>query len=70
LEEEYFKEEKEILYYKGTPFTGVLVSEFENGQLQRKGTYKNGERDGPFEWYYKNGQLEKKTTYKDGERID
>ena len=31
-----------------------------------KGTYKNGERDGPFESYHENGQLGGRGTYKDG----
>jgi len=76
LEEEYFKEEKEILYYKGTPFTGVLVRENEYfvqyqgsvvaqyGQLKK--TYKDGKVDGPYEDYYENGQIRFKTTLKNG----
>ena len=39
----------------------------ENGQLERKCTYKDDELDGPYETYYDNGQLYEKCTYKDGE---
>ena len=39
----------------------------ENGQLNIKGTYKDGKWDGPwFRYYHKNGQLMQKGTYKDG----
>ena len=65
--EEYFTEVKEIKYYKGSPFTGVVESYYENGQLWVKATYKGGKFDGPYEAYYENGQLREKTTYKDGE---
>ena len=45
-------------------------SEFyhENGQLQRKDSYKDGERDGLFEGYPENGEFWFKTSYKDGKR--
>ena len=51
-----------------TPFTGSKVSYHENGQLEYKGNYKNGEQDGLVESYHKNGQLYKKENYKDGEQ--
>jgi antitoxin component YwqK of YwqJK toxin-antitoxin module len=35
-----------------------------NGQLQKKGTYKNGKWQGPFVGYYENGQMWSKGTYK------
>jgi len=35
--------------------------------LFEKGTYKDGEPDGPFEKYHEDGQLGSKGTYKDGE---
>jgi antitoxin component YwqK of YwqJK toxin-antitoxin module len=41
---------------------------YENGQLWRKVTYKDGELNGLWEDYYENGQLWEKGTYKDGER--
>ena len=50
------------------PPDGPYESYYENGQLEEKGTYKDGELDGPFELYNDNGQLYEKGTYKDGER--
>jgi antitoxin component YwqK of YwqJK toxin-antitoxin module len=35
--------------------------------LDRKGSLKDGERHGPWEWYHENGQLGGKGSYKDGE---
>jgi len=34
-----------------------------------KGSYKDGELDGLYEWYYDNGQLQGKGSWKDGEFI-
>jgi antitoxin component YwqK of YwqJK toxin-antitoxin module len=36
--------------------------------LRVKGTYKDGERDGPWKLYYRGGQLDTKTIFKDAER--
>ena len=49
------------------PFTGVATVYYENGQLQHKGTFKNGEVNGLAETYYENGQLEGRATAKNGE---
>ena len=38
----------------------------ENGRLEIKCTYKDGEYNGQYEEYWHNGQLTKKCTYKDG----
>ena len=46
---------------------GPVETYYDNGQLEVKGTWKDGELDGPYEWYYENGQLRWKGTYKDGE---
>ncbi len=50
-----------------TPFTGVSLEYWEDGQLLGKSTFKNGVLDGHFESFYSNGQLQTKTTYKNGE---
>ena len=57
---------KGITNYKGDPFSGTLVKNYENGQLEKKVTYKDGKEHSVYETYYKNGQLEWKVTYKDG----
>ena len=43
---------------------GSYESYHDNGQLDKKCTYKNGKLDGPYESYYPNGQLDRKCTYK------
>ena len=50
------------LYYKkftNVPFTGKTT-----GEIQ--GTFRNGEKDGPWVEYHDNGQLSWKATYKNG----
>jgi hypothetical protein len=48
---------------------GLWESYHENGKLEMRGTYKDGEKDGIWESYYDNGELEWKRTYKDGSNI-
>ena len=40
---------------------------YENGQLEQRGSLKNKEPDGLWEWFHKNGQLEQRRTYNNGE---
>ena len=57
VEKDYLIDEKGILYYEGTPYTGVLVKyhDSEKTLLEFKKTYK----DGKYEEYYQNGQRKK-----------
>ena len=41
----------------------------ENGQLWKKGNYKDGKLDGLWENFKTDGTLEKNETYKDGELV-
>ena len=66
-EKEYIEEKQEVLYYKGTPFSGVLVDFYKNGQLEFKINYYNGKRQGLSEGYYENGYLFAKENFKNGE---
>ena len=50
------------------PPDGPLEEYHDNGQLELKGTYKDGERDGPWETYHDNGQVRDKGIYKDGRK--
>ena len=48
------------LYYKkftDTPFTGTTLDYYSNGQLSHKVNWKNGKKEGIWEWYDDNGQL-------------
>ncbi|MDC6460800.1 hypothetical protein PQY88_00835 [Gammaproteobacteria bacterium] len=46
--------------YNGVPLTGILIENFENGQLQFKGNFKKGKKEGVVDFYYRNGQLRKR----------
>ena len=47
-----------------TPFTGVSVGYWDNGQKSLQGTYKDGEKDGLWMGWYENGQISSKQNYK------
>ena len=49
-----------------TSFTGISVSSYKDGTIERKQTYKDGKEDGLHEWYHDNGQLSSKVNFKDG----
>ncbi len=60
---------REGLYYKkfsDIPFTGEMVRYHDNGQLWRKGNYKNGKEEGTWVYYWDNGQLRMKGNYTNG----
>ena len=65
LEKDYIEEENDIILYKGEPYNGEMFFKNENGQLEEKGNFKDGKRDGLYELYFENGQLEYKVNYKD-----
>ena len=67
-EDAYIEIREEITYYKGTPFTGEIFENYNNGQLYYKINFKDGKQDGLSEWYYENGQLQYKDNFKDGNR--
>jgi antitoxin component YwqK of YwqJK toxin-antitoxin module len=48
--------------------TGMWESYWDNGDLESKGSYKNGKEEGYWETYHYNGQLESKGNYMDGVR--
>ena len=60
---------KDGLFYapdSDEPYSGEVVSHYENGQKVRKGTCKDGEVDGKWTYWYENGQKSEERTYKDG----
>ena len=71
---------KKIRNYLGKPFNGRMVrfnpdctlyreDYYENGQLWKKGTQKNGTWEGPYEQYFANGQISEKGTLKNGQWV-
>ena len=49
-----------------TPFTGIVVAKYRNGQKWFELTCKDGKREGPATWWHPNGQKRSETPYKDG----
>ena len=43
--------------YKGKPFNGTLYQEYENGQLEYEGTFKDGYSHGFWKSYFEDGNL-------------
>lgn len=68
-EKKHIEIKNEIINYKGTTFSGVLLFDYENGQLQTKVNLKKGKRDGLTEFYTKNGQLINNIKYKNGDKV-
>tara|TARA_B110000483_G_C17959785_1_gene451550 strand:- start:161 stop:652 length:492 start_codon:yes stop_codon:yes gene_type:complete len=63
-----FRNDKYYPVNSNTPYTGRIVSYYENGQLKRSGNCKDGQDDGLYESYYENGLLRYSENYKDGEK--
>jgi|TARA_B110000438_G_scaffold268040_1_gene283336 antitoxin component YwqK of YwqJK toxin-antitoxin module len=66
-----FEEREGIRYLKDseTPYTGKVISLYENGQKEHETNIKNGEVDGLSVYWYENGQKKHEANYKDGEKI-
>jgi len=52
-----------------TPFTGIAIKNYDNGQLQLKANYVSGKLEGLKQTYYENGQQRTKENYQDGIRF-
>jgi antitoxin component YwqK of YwqJK toxin-antitoxin module len=57
----YHPETKEL--YSGKVFQNRM-----GGEKEFEGSYKDGEKDGLWTWWYEDGQKRKEETYKDGKR--
>ena len=50
------------------PYDGSVINFFSNGQLDYKGSFKDGKKEGIWVGYYLDGQLRFKGRYKNGKR--
>ena len=50
------------------PYNGSVINFFSNGQLDYKGSFKNGKKEGIWVGYYLDGQLRFKGRYRNGKR--
>ena len=59
-----------IYYHQNTNqlVTGIVDRFHENGQLEERTNYIDGEPDGLSEWFHENGQLRTRGNFIDGER--
>ena len=60
------------LMYEGdseTPFTGVAVEKYENGQEFAEATFKDGKLEGPRTLWHENGQKKSEATLKVGKLV-
>lgn len=48
---------------------GLWINYYEDGTVNTKCEYKNGDRDGKWEWFNKNGVLEETGTYRKGKKF-
>ena len=64
LEEEYFEERKGIWYYKGTVFNGEIFTLYSDKTLKKKATYKDGKKEGVWEFYFENSLIQTTSTKK------
>jgi antitoxin component YwqK of YwqJK toxin-antitoxin module len=51
--------DEDLVVYENIPFTGVLISNYDNGNIQKKSEYLNGLPHGFFEEFYIDGKLKK-----------
>jgi antitoxin component YwqK of YwqJK toxin-antitoxin module len=51
--------DEDLVVYQNIPFTGVLISNYDDGNLQNKSEYLNGLPHGLCEEFYANGKLKK-----------
>ena len=62
------KQEKNGIVYvenEKKPFTGKIISKYENGQMKMDSQYKEGKLEGIVREYYKDGQIQNEWNYKD-----
>ena len=51
---------------KETPFTGKVLSKYENGRIKLEATFKDGQPEGKATAWHENGQKAREGTFKDG----
>jgi antitoxin component YwqK of YwqJK toxin-antitoxin module len=61
------REEAQMLFYQGKPFTGIAYEVYSEGQLNFEIEIKDGKTDGLGQEWYDNGQLHWEANFKDGQ---
>ena len=70
--EQMLVERDNVYYTKDTnkPYSGAVFSLYDDGKKKEQGTYKDGEPDGLWTYWWDNGHKWGKFTWRDGEVID
>ena len=68
IDKKNFVERDGLMYEASseTPFTGVTVDKYENGQKREEATYKDGKLHGKYARWHKNGQKAQEVTFENG----
>lgn len=68
LNEDQVEIRNSILYEKNETqsFKGKVILKYENNQLKKEISYKDGELDGISKYYYPNGQIKEEVNFKKG----
>jgi len=57
-----------VLYYQGTPFTGITQRFYTDGKLERQTIYHNGKEDGVMQGWYPNGARAQERLFVNGSK--
>jgi hypothetical protein len=55
-----------LYYYLDKPFTGIIYSEYAENRKKAEMKYKDGKKDGVWEWYYPTGGIMRKEFWENG----
>ena len=71
IDADQMQERKGLVYTvsQESPFTGVVVKQYENGQKEWEQRYKDGVKDGRWVEWYENGQKSSDKIYSDGKSV-
>ena len=65
-----FRNDKFYPVNSDTPYSGRIVTYYGNGQFKENGSYKDGQKDGLYKYYFETGQLQFIKKYISGEFIE
>lgn len=57
-----------MMYYQGTPFTGIATAHYQNGKPARETIYRNGKEDGLMRGWYPDGSKAEERLFVEGHK--
>ena len=55
-----------LYYYFGKPYSGNNYAKYDNGKIKQKSSFKNGKKDGVWNWFTENGLLIRREFWEEG----